>query len=113
MSRSSVLRIMLVEDHVSIRAGLRLLLESRDNFKIVGEAGNKTEARLVFDREKPDLILLDLDLRGESGLELIEEFTSNGARVLVLTGIVEEDQHQLCLRLGAKGLVRKEQTDTV
>ncbi len=103
----------MVEDHVSISAGLRLLLESHDNFKVVGEASNKAEARLVFDRERPELVLLDLDLRGENGLDLIEEFTLKGARVLVLTGVVEEEQHQLCLRLGAKGLVGKEQTPTV
>lgn len=113
MPQTSPLRIMMVEDHVSIRAGLRLLLESHDNFKVVGEASDKAEARVVFDREKPELVLLDLDLRGESGLDLIEEFTSKGARVLILTGLVDEAQHQLCLRLGAKGLIRKEQTHTV
>lgn len=104
---------MMVEDHVSIRAGLRLLLESHDNFIVVGEAKEMADARDVFEREKPELVLLDLDLRGESGLDLIAEFTSKGARVLVLTGLVDEEQHQRCLRLGARGLIRKEQTHTV
>ena len=103
----------MVEDHVSVRAGLRLLLESHDNFIVVGEAKDKAEAQEVFEREKPELVLLDLDLRGESGLDLIEEFTSKGARVLVLTGVADEEQHQRCLRLGAKGLIRKEQTHSV
>jgi DNA-binding NarL/FixJ family response regulator len=104
---------MMVEDHVSVRAGLRLLLESHDNFIVVGEAKEMADARVVFEREKPELVLLDLDLRGESGLDLIAEFTSKGARVLVLTGLVDEEQHQLCLRLGARGLIRKEQPHTV
>lgn len=113
MPQTQPVRIMMVEDHVSIRAGLRLLLESHANFKVVGEAKNKAEAKEVFEREKPELVLLDLDLRGESGLDLVEEFTLKGARVLVLTGVVDEEQHQRCLRLGAKGLIRKEQAHTV
>jgi len=106
-------KILMVDDHASIRGGLRLLLESQDNFEVVGEASNKEEARVIFAREKPGLVLLDLDLRGESGLDLIEEFAVKGARVLVLTGVIEEEQHRLCLRLGAMGLVEKKQAPNV
>lgn len=111
-TRKSV-RILLVDDHVSIRDGLKLLIESNENFQVVGEAGTIAEAREVFERVKPELVLLDLDLRGESGLDLIQEFSSKGARVLVFTGVRDQEQHQLCLRLGATGLIRKEQSRTV
>jgi two-component system nitrate/nitrite response regulator NarL len=113
MPQPQLIRIMMVDDHASIRGGLRLLLESHDNLKVVGEAGNKEEAQIVFDREKPELVLLDLDLRGESGLDLIEGFVAKGARVLVLTGVIDDQQHRLCLRLGAVGLVEKERAPNV
>lgn len=103
---------MLIDDHVSIREGLKMLIESHNNFQVVGEAGTVAEAWEVFEREKPELVLLDLDLRGESGLDLIQKFSSKGARVLVLTGVREQEQHQLCLRLGAMGLLRKEESRT-
>jgi two-component system nitrate/nitrite response regulator NarL len=101
---------MLVDDHVSIREALKLLIESREDMHVVGEASSLAEAREIFDRVKPQLVLLDLDLRGESGLDLIQEFSSKGARVLVFTGIRDQEQHQLCLRLGATGLIRKEES---
>lgn len=109
----TTVRIMLIDDHVSIREGLKMLIESHNNFQVVGEAGTVTEASEVFEREKPELVLLDLDLRGESGLDLIQKFSSKGARVLVLTGVREQEQHQLCLRLGAMGLLRKEESRTI
>jgi DNA-binding NarL/FixJ family response regulator len=104
---------MLVDDHVSIREALKLLIESREDLRVVGEASSVAEAREVFDRVKPQLVLLDLDLGGETGLDLIQEFSSKGARVLVFTGIREPEQHQLCLRLGATGLIRKEESRNV
>jgi two-component system, NarL family, nitrate/nitrite response regulator NarL len=107
------IKIMLIDDHVSIRDGLRILIEGQPNFTVVSEARNIEEARQKFNQAKPDLVLLDLDLRGESGLDLISEFTKGGARVLVLTGLRDQEQHQLCLRLGASGLVQKEQTANV
>ena len=109
----TTVRIMLIDDHVSIREGLKMLIESHNNFQVVGEAGTVAEAWEVFEREKPELVLLDLDLRGESGLDLIQKFSSKGARVLVFTGVREQEQHQLCLRLGAMGLLRKEESRTI
>lgn len=90
-----------------------MLIESREDFKVVGEAADQKEAREVFDRETPEVVLLDLDLGGESGLDLIPELTKKGARVLVLTGVRDQEQHQQCLRLGAMGLIKKEQTPAV
>jgi len=104
---------MLVDDHVSIREGLKLLIESGEGLQVVGEASSVAEARQVFERVEPQLVLLDLDLRGETGLDLIQEFSSKGARVLVLTGVRDQEQHQLCLRYGATGLVRKEESRAV
>lgn len=108
-----MVRIMLVDDHASVRNGLRLLIESRESWKVVGEASDLMGAREIYNSEKPEIVLLDLDLGSESGLDLIPELTNNGARVLVLTGIREQGQHQQCLRLGAMGLIKKEQTSSI
>jgi two-component system, NarL family, nitrate/nitrite response regulator NarL len=107
MTTSRLVRILMVDDHVSVRVGLKLLIELEPNFKVVGEATNLAEARAAFEKEKPDLILLDLDLKGEDGVDLIGEFTNKGARVLVFTGILEKDRQHRCLELGAKGLINK------
>ncbi|HWQ34991.1 MAG TPA: response regulator transcription factor [Blastocatellia bacterium] len=102
------IRVLLVEDHLLVRAGLRLLLESDPELVVVGEAGNRTEALAALAAE-PDVILLDLDLGGESGLDFMPELMSriNGSRILVLTGMTDHEMHYRAVKLGAMGLVAK------
>lgn len=104
------IRVAIVDDHTILRAGLRMLIEAHPGMLVVGEAGNRMEAFSLVEREQPDVILLDLDLGGESSLSFIQDLLaiSNGARILVLTGVVEPEQHQRAVRLGAMGLVFKE-----
>ena len=104
------IRVAIVDDHTILRAGLRMLLEANPGMLVVGEASNRVEAFSLVEREQPDVILLDLDLGGESSLSFIEDLigVSTGARILVLTGVVEPEQHQRAVRLGAMGLVFKE-----
>ncbi len=102
------IRILLVEDHLLVRTGLRLLLESDHGLQVVGEAGNRAEA---FDalRLAPDVILLDLDLGSESSLDFMSDLIGriNGSRVLVLTGMTDPEMHYRAVKLGAMGLVTK------
>ena len=104
------IRVAIVDDHTILRAGLRMLIEAKPGMLVVGEAGNRVETFALVEREQPDVILLDLDLGGESSLSFIEDLLviSRGARILVLTGVVEPEQHQRAVRLGAMGLVLKE-----
>ena len=104
------IRVAVVDDHLILRQGLRMLIEANAGLVVAGEAGNRGEAFALVEREHPDIILLDLDLGGESSLSFIEDLirASNGARVLVLTGVVEPEQHQRAVRLGAAGVVLKE-----
>lgn len=106
----SPIKIVIIDDHKIVRGGLRMLIESHQHLSIVGEAGSRAEAIPVVARELPHVVLLDLDLNGESGLDLIPEITaaSSQSHVLILTGVRDDEVHQQCLRLGAKGLVRKE-----
>ncbi len=108
-------RILIVDDHVIMRQGLRLLMRSKEGIQIVGEAGNRTEALELAGRERPDIILLDLDLGGSSALDLLPELlnASGGAKVLILTGVRDSEVHRNAILLGAVGLVMKDQAGEV
>src|SRR5687768_17404531 len=103
-------RVLLVDDHAIIRAGLRLLLESEPGLKVVGEASNREEALTVAAREKPDLILLDLQLAQDNSLHFLPDLlaTAAGTRVIVLTGMADPQMHRSAIALGAMGIVLKE-----
>jgi DNA-binding NarL/FixJ family response regulator len=109
------IRVLIIDDHAVIRAGLRLLLENQPGITVVGEAANRTEALTVATNEQPDIILLDLDLGGESGLDCLRELltAASGARVLVLTGVRDTDLHRRAVELGAMGLVLKDEAANV
>lgn len=106
---SPPIRLLLVEDQTIIRQSLRLLLQSQPGVSVVGEAGNKSEALSVASREQPDIILLDLNLGQESGLDCMPELrlAAPEANVLILTGENDPQLHHEAVSLGAKGLIRK------
>jgi len=105
------IRIVIVEDHKVVREGLRMLIESQDDMVVAAEAGTAEEAMAAINREKPDIVMLDLDLGGVSIVNRVPEIreASKGTRVLVLTGIRDPELHVRALRLGALGLVMKDQ----
>jgi DNA-binding NarL/FixJ family response regulator len=89
------IRILLVDDHATIRAGLRMLISTQPAMTVIeDEAGRSDEALSIAAREQPDIILLDLDLGPKSpqgGLDLIPPLISScpSARILVLTGVTD------------------------
>ncbi|HMQ31360.1 MAG TPA: response regulator transcription factor [Chloroflexaceae bacterium] len=105
------IRLLLVDDHELVRTGLLMLLERHPGMKVVGEAATEDQALAVAAREQPDIILLDLDLGGESGLALLTRRldVAGAARVILVTGMRNPEEHQRAVQLGAMGLVRKEQ----
>jgi len=104
------IRVLLVDDHAVVRAGLRMLLESRPGLTVVGEAGDRPTALAMASRERPDIILLDLDLGGDSSVEFLPDLqaAARGARVIVLTGLRDAAVHRRSIELGAVGLIYKE-----
>ena len=109
-------RIVIVDDHIVVREGLRMLIETQDDMEVVAQAGTFTEAVAVIKREEPDIVVLDLDLGGINIVEQLPEIVSasQGTRVLVLTGVRDTLVHRRALRLGARGLVMKDQaTETL
>ena len=103
-------RIELVDDHAVVRAGLRLLVETRHGWTVVAEAANTADAVAAAEREQPDIILLDLDLGPDRGLDCLPRLrhAAPAARVLILTGIRDSELHLQAVRLGAVGVVAKD-----
>jgi two-component system, NarL family, nitrate/nitrite response regulator NarL len=104
------IRILLVDDHVVIRSALRILIESHESLTMIGEAGNRKDALEIARQQKPDIILLDIDLGGENGLDLITDLleADNHARIVVLTGVRDPQVQQRAVSMGAMGLVQKD-----
>jgi DNA-binding NarL/FixJ family response regulator len=107
---SKPIRVILIDDHSVVRTGLRLIIEGSPGMAIVGEAANRQDALAIAEREQPDIILLDLDLGNESGIEIISELISaaGNARIIILTGTRDPELHRKAILLGAMGLVSKE-----
>jgi two-component system nitrate/nitrite response regulator NarL len=111
---SPAIRILLVEDHGIVRAGLRMLLENEREMSVVGEAKDRQGAVALAKSQKPEIILLDLDLGGESGLDLIPALLGvSQARILILTGLRDIQAHRRAFQLGAMGLVEKDKAGEV
>jgi two-component system, NarL family, nitrate/nitrite response regulator NarL len=103
-------RVLIVDDHGIMRAGLRMLLESQSGIMVVGEASSCADALALATCTQPDVIVLDLDLGGENALESIPTLlrTAPETRILVLTGLRDPEVHRQAIRHGALGLVFKE-----
>ena len=104
-------RIILVDDHPLVRAAVSQALSSPD-IAIVGEAGNYRDALEMTERLRPDLVLLDLDLPGRSGLEFLRDIRPRypDARVVVLTVSAADRDLLEAVRLGAAGYLTKDIT---
>ena len=110
------IRILMIDDHAVLRAGLRMIIESRMGMVVVGEAENRRESLAAIAQEPPDIILLDLDLGDENGLDLLPELLTavRDARIILLTGIRDAEVQRRAILLGAMGLVSKQKAaDTV
>jgi len=105
------IRVMIIDDHAVIRTGLRMLIEQDQTMTVVAMAGTPSEALGLAQSEKPDIIVLDLMLGEEDGLDFLPELckVSPDSRVLILTGVQSPDSHRTAIRRGAMGIVLKQQ----
>jgi two-component system invasion response regulator UvrY len=102
------MKILLVDDHAIVRAGLRNLLTAVSKPRI-SEAANGRDAMLLLRHDRPDLVLLDLNLPGIGGLELLRRMLleDKTVRVIVLTMHVEPLYASRAMELGARGYLSK------
>jgi len=108
--RPQTVRILIADDHPIFRDGLKRLLESERDFKVVGEACDGVEAVKMVRQLKPEILLLDLAMPRRPGLEALREMSTDttGVRVILLTAAAEKDQIVEALQLGARGVVLKD-----
>jgi two-component system nitrate/nitrite response regulator NarL len=112
---SEPIRILIVDDHAIVRAGLRMLIDQNPAMKVVGVAGNGSDALKLAASEQPDIIILDILLGDEDGLAFLPELrlAATDARVLVLTGLRGSESQRRAMLAGAMGVVLKEHATEV
>jgi DNA-binding NarL/FixJ family response regulator len=108
-----LIRVLLVDDHAVVRAGLKSVLSSAKDISVVGEACNGREAVAYAERLKPDVIVMDLTMPEMTGLAATKEIVASGAgaRVLVLTMHAEEEYLVSVMEAGASGYLVKTDAD--
>jgi len=107
---SETIRLLVADDHLIIRQGLRLILETGEGFELVGEAADGAEALRLCAEQKPDVVLMDLRMPGMDGLTAIERLRVEQPQVavVILTTFNEDDLMMRGLRAGAKGYLLKD-----
>ena len=105
----TALRVLVVDDHPLFRAGVTGLLDSVEDTEVVGSAGDGEAAVREATLTRPDVILMDLDLPGITGLEAIRRIAkaSPESAVLVLSMLDDDDSVLAAMRAGARGYVLK------
>ena len=104
-----LIRVMVVDDHPVTRRGLRDTLEDEEDFEVVGQAANGVEAVRVAQETRPDVIVMDLFMPDQDGVEACREIVDlrPETRVLMLTASVDENDVVRAVAAGAAGFVQK------
>ena len=108
-----MIRVLVVDDHAVVRSGLRLLIDAEIDMEPVGEAGTVRDAIFEARSRNPDLILMDVVMPGESGLEGLPKLLHEHPDVKVLVLSMQDDPRYLreAFAAGASGYVLKEAAD--
>lgn len=105
-----MIRIVIVDDHDLVRAGIRAILEQDPGFEVVGETGDGQDAIRLAGRLRPDVMLMDVNLPGGiGGLEAAEAIVKDhpGVKIIVLTQYENREYIKRALRIGARGYLPK------
>lgn len=105
-----MIRVALVEDQTIVRQGLKSLLALNDDIEVAAEASDGDEAIEVIEREKPDVVLLDLRMPKKNGLEVLQALRERGTMrpTLILTTFDDDTMLFETIRAGAKGWMLKD-----
>lgn len=104
------LSLLIADDHLLFRMGLKTLIQSEPGYVILNEAKNGEECVRMYRAQRPDVVLMDLRMPGGSGLEALSTIRKSdpNARVLILTSYGTEEEIYQALQLGAMGYVLKD-----
>jgi NarL family two-component system response regulator LiaR len=110
MARNNMINVLIADDHAIVRKGLRTLIASEPGMQVAGEASDGLEAVEQARKLHPDVILLDLVMPRQNGLQALVEIRNDDpkARVLVLTSFAEPDKVLPAIRAGALGYLLKD-----
>lgn len=103
-------RILLVDDHALVRLGLITLLNDQPDMEVVGEASTAAEAVSATERLRPDVVLMDIRLPGEGGIEATRQVTARfpDSKVVMLTSFADDELILRAINAGAMGYVLKQ-----
>lgn len=106
------IRVLIADDYPIFRDGLRKLVDSQPDFRVVGEAENNAEIVKLARQLQPDILLLNVALPGQGGLEVLQELANSSCpvRTVVLAAAMEKEQILEALHLGARGILLKDST---
>jgi len=109
-STGDAVRLLIVDDHEVVRAGLRMLLKRWPNIEVVGEAGTAEEGIAETQRIAPDVVLMDMRLPDASGVDACREIRANTphSKIVFLTAFADEDAVLAAIFAGADGYLLKE-----
>jgi len=102
-----MIEVALCDDHELVRRGICHTLESEVDIRVAGEAANYQDLRELLRAKRVDVLLLDLNLMGRSGMEILQALRGEGIKILVVSMYPEEQYALRCLRAGADGYVQK------
>jgi DNA-binding NarL/FixJ family response regulator len=104
-----IVRIVIADDHSLVRNGLRRILETEPDFKVVGEASDGDEALECIRKLSPNVLLLDLAMPRTDGLQVLRQLRlmQHEVNVVILTAAIDRNQINEAVRLGAHGVVMK------
>ena len=115
-ARTGPARVLIVDDHPIVREGLALLISGQPDLEVCGEAEDVATAGQLVDETKPDVAIVDISLKGSSGLELIKRIKAKHPSVRILVSSIHDESvyAERALRAGAMGYVNKrEATRTI
>jgi len=103
-------RVLLVDDHEVVRLGLMTLINDQPNLQVVGEAGTTAEAVRAVERLHPDVVLMDIRMPGEGGIEATQQIVARfpETKVVMLTSFADDELIVRAIRAGAAGYVLKQ-----
>jgi two-component system, NarL family, response regulator DevR len=105
-----MIRLLIIDDHEMVREGLKAMLTAEPDFEIVGDSANAEQALELIERLRPDVILLDVRLPGESGIDVCRTVTARYPEmaVIILTTYTDETLVAQCIQAGARGFIVKD-----
>ena len=109
MSRPKAIQVVIVEDHRMFREQLGTLINKADDMEVCGDADNVRDGFELIKRTRPGIAIIDISLKGSSGLELLKELRVNAIRVPVLVLSMHDEAlyAERALRAGANGYITK------